>query len=74
MGLGSGKQNKARRFTGGGRRPDRTSDKRMEAAERNEEWAGLPAAKQLAELDRRLGKGVGARRQRARLARASRAA
>jgi hypothetical protein len=73
MGIG-GKQNKARKFTGGGPRPDQNSAKRAEAVERNEAWAGLPAQKQLAELDRRLGKGVGARKQRARLARAAKAA
>lgn len=74
MGLGSGKQNKARKFTGGGPRPDRSASKRAEALGRNEEWSGLTAQAQLKELDRRLGKDVGARRQRARLARAARAA
>jgi hypothetical protein len=73
MGLSSGKQNKARRHVGGGPRPDNNVDKRKEATERNEAWAELSPAKQLAELDRRLGRGVGAVRQRARLAR-SRAA
>lgn len=74
MALGSGKQNKARRYVGGGPRPDLTKQKQAEASERNDAWAELSPAKQLAELDRRLGKGVGARRQRARLARAARAA
>jgi hypothetical protein len=74
MALGSGKQNKARRHVGGGARPDNTVAKRAEATERNEAWASMSAQKQLAELDRRLGKGVGARKQRARLARAARAA
>jgi hypothetical protein len=74
MALGSGKQNKARRYKGGGPRPDRKEDRRTAAHDRNDAWAELSPAKQLAELDRRLGKGVGARRQRARLARAARAA
>jgi hypothetical protein len=74
MALGSGKQNKSRKHKGGGPRPDLTATKRAEAVERNEAWSGLSASKQLAELDRRLGRGVGARRQRARLARAVRAA
>jgi hypothetical protein len=74
MALGSGKQNKTRRWTGGGPRPDLNAAKRSEAVERNEAWAGLSSQKQIAELDRRLGKGVGARKQRARLARAAKAA
>lgn len=74
MGLGSGKSNKQRRHAGGGPRPDRSTDKREDAIARNEAWAGLSAAKQLAALDRRLGVNVGARRQRARLARARKGA
>jgi hypothetical protein len=74
MGLGSGKTNKARRHSGGGPRPDQLATKRSEAVERNAGWSELSPQKQLAELDRRLGKGVGARKQRARLARAARAA
>lgn len=42
--------------------------KRIEAEVRNEDWASLGPKKQLAEMDRRLGKGVGAKKQRARLA------
>jgi len=41
--------------------------KRLEAEVRNEDWASLGPKKQLASLDRRLGKGVGAVKQRARL-------
>lgn len=74
MGLGSGKQNKSRKFTGGGRRPDRAAARVEAAGERQTAWVELSPQKQLAELDRRLGKGVGARRQRARLERAARAA
>lgn len=42
--------------------------KRVEGAERNLEWLKLTPAQQLADLDRRLGKGVGAKRQREKLA------
>lgn len=42
--------------------------KSKEAAERNEAWAALPVATQLQILDSRLGKGVGAAKQRAKLA------
>ena len=42
--------------------------KRQEAAERQEFWSELTPKQQLADLDRRLGKGVGAKKQRARLA------
>lgn len=41
--------------------------KRVEGQERNEEWAKLSKAEKLASLDRRLGKGVGAKRQREKL-------
>lgn len=50
----------------------RPETKRTEAAERNAAWSELSPQKQLAELDRRLGTNVGAKRQRARLARAAR--
>ena len=36
--------------------------KRLEAEVRNEDWASLSPKKQLASLDRRLGKGVGAKK------------
>lgn len=42
--------------------------KLKEGAERNAHWQSLTAAEQLADLDARLGKGVGATRQRAILA------
>ena len=42
-------------------------DKQNEAIERNEAWAKLTYEQQLADLDRRLGKGVGAKKQRARI-------
>ena len=44
------------------------STKREEATERQQVWSKLSPKQQLAELDRRLGEGVGAKKQRARLA------
>ena len=41
--------------------------KQQEAIERNETWAKLTYEQQLADLDRRLGKGIGAKKQRARI-------
>ena len=38
--------------------------KRVEGAERNAEWRKLSAKEKLADLDRRLGAGIGAARQR----------
>ena len=58
----------SRRYTGPGPRPDRTKAKRDEAKERNEFWSKYSPAEQLLELDSRLGIGVGAKRQRARIA------
>jgi hypothetical protein len=45
--------------------------RRTEGAERNEYWRSLTPDRQLAILDARLGKGVGAKRQRAKLAKES---
>ena len=42
-------------------------DKQKEAIERNEAWAQLTPEQQLASLDERLGKDVGAKKQRARI-------
>ena len=42
-------------------------DKQKEAIERNEAWAQLTPEQQLADLDRRLGKDIGAKKQRARI-------
>lgn len=44
--------------------------RREEAVVRQAEWAKLSPAEQVAELDRRLGMGIGAVKQRARLAKA----
>ena len=41
--------------------------KETEAIVRNEAWAKLTPEQQIADLDRRLGKGVGAKKQRARI-------
>ena len=43
------------------------NDKQKEAIERNETWDKLTYEQQLADLDRRLGKGIGAKKQRARI-------
>ena len=43
------------------------SDKQKEPIERNEIWAKLTYEQQLADLDRRLGKGIGAKKQRAKI-------
>ena len=63
------KNNNGRRFSGSGPRPDNNELKASEAKERNEAWAKLSPAQQLESLDRRLGKGVGAAKQRAKLQR-----
>ena len=42
-------------------------DKQKEAIERNEVWAQLTPEQQIADLDRRLGKDIGAKKQRARI-------
>ena len=41
--------------------------KQQEAIERNEAWVQLTPEQQIADLDRRLGKGIGAKKQRARI-------
>ena len=43
------------------------NDKQREAIERNETWAKLTYEQQLEDLDRRLGKGIGAKKQRAKI-------
>lgn len=66
--LKGGKKDNRRRYKGGGPRPDLTEIKRSEAAERQEAWSKLSPVQQLEALDRRLGSGVGAVKQRAKLA------
>ena len=43
------------------------NDKQREAIERNERWAQLTPQQQLIELNKRLVKGIGAKKQRARI-------
>jgi hypothetical protein len=64
---GNSKDNSKRKFSGGGPRPDNNKIKRDEANERQEAWSKLSPKEQLAALDTRLGKGVGATKQRTRL-------
>ena len=59
--------NTDRRFTGGGPRPDHRKIQQEEGAERLKHWTGLSPQAQLDALDSRLGKGVGAAKQRARI-------
>ena len=66
MGAGK-KQNNDRRFSGPGPRPDNRKHRQEEAQERQTGWESLTPQQQLASLDTRLGKGVGAVKQRARI-------
>ena len=43
------------------------SERKMEAEQRNTQWAILQLQQQLEKLDERLGKGVGAKKQRTRI-------
>jgi len=52
------------------KRLDRQGVRRIEAEERQAEYAKLTPAQQVAMLDARLGKGLGAEKQRARIAKA----
>lgn len=47
--------------------PGRKQAKREEALKRNEAWRAMSAAEQEAALNEKLGQGVGARRQRAKI-------
>jgi hypothetical protein len=62
-----GKKNNFRRYKGGGPRPDHNEYKQKEAIERDIAWRAKTPAEQLAALDARLGEGVGATKQRARI-------
>jgi hypothetical protein len=53
------------------KRLDKQGVRRIEAEGRAEVWEGLTPEQQLATLDRRLGKGVGAVKQRKRIAKAA---
>jgi hypothetical protein len=62
------KENNDRRNPGvRGVRPDNKKHKRAEAAERQAAYDALSTAQKLALLDRKLGAGVGAKKQRAKL-------
>lgn len=66
---GEGGHGKARRNSGvRGKRPDLYESRCKEAAERSEAREHLTDAEQLARLDKRLGVGIGAAKERARLA------
>ena len=67
--FGSGRRTNNRRYPGiKGRRPDQAKFRRDEAKERQEAFSKLSNEDKLALLDRRLGVGLGAKKQRARLA------
>lgn len=65
---GVGGKKNGRKFTGGGPRPDNTAYKQQEAKGRDAAWAALTPLEQIASLDRRLGKGLGAVKQRSKVA------
>lgn len=67
MALGNGKNNAARKYKGGGARPDLRELRQREAAARQLERDDLTALGQIKKLDAMFGKGVGARKERARL-------
>ena len=50
-----------------GRRPDKKEQRRAIASVNVERWRSLTPKQQLAELDRRLGQNLGAKKQRARI-------
>jgi hypothetical protein len=51
------------------KRLDRRDERRRDALIRNDVWAGFTPVQQLDLLDRNLGVGIGAKKQRARIAR-----
>lgn len=63
----NGKQNGARKFSGGGPRPDLRPLRQKEAQERQSERDELSPKEQLKKLDQMLGVGVGAKKERLRL-------
>ena len=69
MALGNGKNNAARKYKGGGPRPDLRELRQREATQRQLERNELSALSQLKKLDAMFGKGVAARKERARLSR-----
>lgn len=63
----NGKQNGARKFSGGGPRPDLREFRQKEARERQAGRDELTPKEQLKKLDQMLGAGKGAKKERARL-------
>lgn len=62
------KQSNVRRFPGiKGRRPDQKASRKEVADENLKRWRAMSPDQQLADLDRRLGKKTGAKKQRARI-------
>ena len=59
------------KYTKLGPRMTRWLEKRAEAQERQEQWENLTPGQQLDSLDERLGRGVGAVKQRARILKSS---
>lgn len=49
------------------KRPDRSESRKQNADASNQTWRAMSPKDQLAELDKRLGRGMGAAKQRARL-------
>ncbi len=74
LGFKGNRRSNERKNDGGGPRPDHNKVKRLAAEKRLEDWQGLSLDTQLAEIDRRFGKGLGAKKQRARIAAAIAAA
>ena len=66
--FGSGKRKNDRRYPGiRGRRPDNKSFRIKDAAERKEAYSKLSNTEKLDKLDAKLGKDIGATKQRAKL-------
>jgi hypothetical protein len=66
--FGGKKQNNRRNPGARGRAPHNAKFRKEESLARNEAWQKLSPKEQLALLDTRLGEGVGAKKQRARIA------
>jgi len=67
---GKRQNNNRKHPDGSGPRPDNSKHKREEALERQTGYESLTTAQKVAMLDSRLGVGLGAKKQRARLAKA----
>lgn len=64
---GGKKDNSRRKYQGGGRRPDKRAARKLQEEVRLEVWNEKTPLQKLQALDLRLGDGVGAKRQRAKL-------